>query len=81
MERIATWLAYIMDTPAREAARRRRDFFAQFPRPNGMRALPPITEEEVEEQLNYALGCIRADQKEREERARREAGLANERAA
>ena len=71
MERIATWLVYILDTPAREATRHRAAFFARFARPDNRRVPPPITKEEVEEQLNYALGCIRADQKEREEQARR----------
>lgn len=77
METVATWLAYILDTPARQAKRRRDAFFARNPRPENGRMLPPITKEEVEKQLDYAMGCIRSDRKEREERARSEAnGLA-----
>ena len=80
-----TWLAYILDTPARQAKRRRDAYFARNPRPEGGRLLPPLTKEEEEEEWRYIMACIRADrrEREREEREAREArrGSADGRAA
>ena len=73
METVATWLAYILDTPERQARRELDAFFAEFPRPGDRRIPPPLTKEEEEEQWRYIMAQVRADRKKRKEQARREA--------
>ena len=76
MELVATWLAYILDTPARQAKRRLDAFFAEFPHPGDERMLPPVSKEEAEDEWRYIMARVRADRKKRREAERAANGRA-----